>query len=352
MLFGSIGTGMAATPTDLFISEYVEGSSNNKAIEIFNGTGAPLDLSLGGYVLQIYSNGSTTPGPPINLTGTVANGDVFVIANSGANAAVLGQADQQTAALNFNGNDAIVLKKGGAIGPIVDAFGQVGVDPGITGWGNLPLNTTDTTLRRQVEISAGDTNASDPFDPSLDTNGDGLFDWVPFAVDTFDGLGAHGAAAASPTGTVSATVSAQAAGGASPCVQVAPSSVSYGTGQFSTPGSPVVKNASSDIAVTNCGTAAEDFLARGSNATSPMASWQLIDTGGVCDTGSIDKYKLSLGLTFTPTFFLSTTNQTIEQAQPAGAVRQIPSQLTMPCTGSSGAGQTLSLELVFTAVVA
>ena len=40
-----LAPGAFAAPTDLFISEYVEGSSNNKAIEIFNGTGAPVDLT-------------------------------------------------------------------------------------------------------------------------------------------------------------------------------------------------------------------------------------------------------------------------------------------------------------------
>src|SRR5690349_18476217 len=47
-----------AAPTDLFISEYVEGSSNNKALELFNGTGAPVDLAANGYLVQFYFNGS------------------------------------------------------------------------------------------------------------------------------------------------------------------------------------------------------------------------------------------------------------------------------------------------------
>ncbi len=34
-----------AQPTELFISEYIEGSSNNKAIEIYNGTGAAVNLA-------------------------------------------------------------------------------------------------------------------------------------------------------------------------------------------------------------------------------------------------------------------------------------------------------------------
>ena len=53
----------AATPTDLFFSEYIEGSSNNKALEIFNGTGAPVNLATGGYTVQMYFNGSTTRQP-------------------------------------------------------------------------------------------------------------------------------------------------------------------------------------------------------------------------------------------------------------------------------------------------
>ena len=45
---------LAAPPSDLFFSEYIEGSSYNKAVEIYNGTGAPVDLAAGGYNVQIY----------------------------------------------------------------------------------------------------------------------------------------------------------------------------------------------------------------------------------------------------------------------------------------------------------
>ena len=92
------GPARAATPTDLFLSEYVEGSSNNKALEFYNGTGAAIDLAAGGYVVQLFFNGATTAGGTIALTGTVANGDVFVLAATTANAAILAQADQTTGA--------------------------------------------------------------------------------------------------------------------------------------------------------------------------------------------------------------------------------------------------------------
>src|SRR5690554_6602433 len=56
---GSAPTGVAsAAAPDLFFSEYIEGSSNNKALEVYNGTGAPVDLT--GYTIEQYSNGSTT----------------------------------------------------------------------------------------------------------------------------------------------------------------------------------------------------------------------------------------------------------------------------------------------------
>jgi uncharacterized protein len=73
---------------DLFFSEYVEGSSNNKALEIYNGTGAAINLAAEGYVVQMYFNGNSAATTTINLTGTVANGDVFVLAQSLANAAL------------------------------------------------------------------------------------------------------------------------------------------------------------------------------------------------------------------------------------------------------------------------
>ncbi|MBL9120313.1 MAG: lamin tail domain-containing protein, partial [Phycisphaerae bacterium] len=66
----AIGTGRTAfaQAADLFISEYIEGSSNNKAIEIYNGTGAAVDLGAGGYGLELYANGSPTATATLNLT--------------------------------------------------------------------------------------------------------------------------------------------------------------------------------------------------------------------------------------------------------------------------------------------
>jgi predicted extracellular nuclease len=170
--------------SDLFISEYVEGSSNNKALEFYNGTCAPVDLTAGQYVVQLYFNGSATSTLTVNLTGTVAAGDVFVLAQASANATILAQADQTSSASWFNGDDAIVLRKGGVNGTIVDAIGQVGVDPG-TEWGTGLTSTADNTLRRKSALCGGDVTSTDAFDPATQ--------WDGFAADTFDGLGAHSA---------------------------------------------------------------------------------------------------------------------------------------------------------------
>jgi predicted extracellular nuclease len=169
-----------AVSTDLFISEYIEGTSNNKAIEIFNGTSAPVNLTTGLYGISMYSNGNDTANLTINLNGTIAPGEVFVLAHSLADPAIRDQADQLTSAGIYNGNDAVVLQKGSTR---VDVIGQIGTDPGPAGWGTDPTNTTDNTLRRKPTIEAGDSNGTDAFDPAVE--------WDGFAVNTANGLGAH-----------------------------------------------------------------------------------------------------------------------------------------------------------------
>ena len=175
---------VTAATSDLLISEYVEGSSFNKAVEIYNGTGSPVDLST--YTLELYSNGSPTPSQSVALSGTVADGDVFVVAHASADAAILAETDQQNSSVaNFNGDDGIALRNGGAL---VDSFGQQGVDPG-SEW---PGGGANDTLRRQATVCAGDTDFSDAFDASLE--------WVSFASNTFDGLGSHTADCDGPVG--------------------------------------------------------------------------------------------------------------------------------------------------------
>lgn len=160
----SLAKAEAPTAETLFFSEYVEGSSSNKAIEIYNGTGQSVDLSE--YVIELYSNGKTSVENELSLQGTLEHNDVFVIANPNANAALLGQADLKDAVANFNGNDALVLKKNGEI---IDVFHTVG---------NSDYIAEDVTLVRIPSITKG----SQTFN---------LAEWNQLPKDSFDNIGKH-----------------------------------------------------------------------------------------------------------------------------------------------------------------
>src|SRR6186997_3256850 len=80
-----------AQTQDLYFSEYIEGSSNNKALEIFNPTNGTISLS--GYQVQMFFNGATTASLTIGLTSTasIAAGEVYVLAQASASATILAQ---------------------------------------------------------------------------------------------------------------------------------------------------------------------------------------------------------------------------------------------------------------------
>ena len=166
----------------VLFSEYVEGSSFNKALEIYNPHSTAINLAAGQYVVQIYANGTNTPQSPIYLSGTIAAEDAFVLANSSAATAILAVADQTNTTVNFNGDDAIVLRMGGTNGTVLDSIGQVGVDPG-TEWGTGLTSTLDNTLRRKFSVPQGDLVPTNAFDPATE--------WDGYAVDTIVGLGSH-----------------------------------------------------------------------------------------------------------------------------------------------------------------
>lgn len=186
------------TITELFISEYIEGSSFNKVIEIYNGTGNPVDLGAQNYQIQIYFNGSSSAGNTINLTGTVLDGDVFVVAHDDANTDILAQADQTTSDLSFNGDDAVVLRRNSVV---IDVIGIVGSDPG-SEWGTGTTSTQDNTLVRKETVCQGDNEPGDPFDPSLEWNG--------FASNTTTDLGMHTTTCGSGAGAVLANCNSPA----------------------------------------------------------------------------------------------------------------------------------------------
>lgn len=149
LMFGMLGIQpvepvQAALASDLFFSEYLEGTDGseiNRAIEIYNGTGAPVDLS--GYRLELYSNGAASPTATAVLSGTLLAGDVFVAAHGSATQYILDQADlTNSLVINFNGDDAFALRKI-STDLFTDVIGQIGDRPTSGYWGSNPAQTAN-----------------------------------------------------------------------------------------------------------------------------------------------------------------------------------------------------------------
>jgi hypothetical protein len=174
-----------AVCTELFFSEYIEGSSSNKCLEIYNPTASDIDLGAGNYAIGIYGNGSTTPngGATVPLTGVIPAYGTFVICNNGATAAFTALADVVGGSFNavtfYNGNDAVSLEKNGVF---VDVIGQIGNDPG-SAWTGSGISTANQTLVRMASVQAGDNIDSDAFDPSTE--------WMALPQNDASNLGWH-----------------------------------------------------------------------------------------------------------------------------------------------------------------
>lgn len=154
-----------STSNTLFISEYVEGTSFNKAIEIANQTGRTVNMS--GYTIRKQTNGSGSWSSDFYLSGNLSNGGVYVIGNTNAAYDLRRRANVLTgnAIVTFNGNDPIGLFKNGELVDIVGRFN-----------GGSSDFAKDRTLIRIASISTGDT--------SYDSR-----DWKAYVPDTFAALG-------------------------------------------------------------------------------------------------------------------------------------------------------------------
>ncbi|KAB8152281.1 T9SS type A sorting domain-containing protein [Kordia sp. TARA_039_SRF] len=164
---GDGGNPGGGSTDDLFFSEYIEGSSYNKALEIANFTGSNVDLS--NYSIKKQTNGAGSWSSPYNLSGTLSNGNVFVIANSSANSTIQNQADIVTGSgiVTFNGNDPVGLFKNNVLIDIIGDFNG--------GSSNFAQNVT---LRRKSSITSPNTSYT-------------VAEWDELASDTTSNLGSH-----------------------------------------------------------------------------------------------------------------------------------------------------------------
>ena len=189
---------------ELYISKFGEGSSNNKFIEIYNGTDSDVDLS--GYSLSSCSNGCNVTGEfdyPDNVTfeaGTIiASGDVYVIAHGSADPAIV--ADQTFTYLS-NGDDFFALTLAGATASsytIIDALGDMGPDPG-SGWevAGVANGTKDHTLTRKTTVCGPNPNELGSFGTNAEDS-----EWIVGAQNSgWDTIGSYDGCVSGPVLTI------------------------------------------------------------------------------------------------------------------------------------------------------
>lgn len=196
--------------SDLFFSEYVEGSGNNKAFEIYNPTNAVVDLSI--YAIKRYSNGSPVATETLVLSGSIEPYGVVVVCNGqedsvwvpngqywspAVDPALLAIADLTCSGIYptpfyFNGDDALTLEK--TTGDVVDIFGKIGDYPGDNGWNDIPPTyfagsefwtswSKDQTLVKKRTVLKGVSANPEVFMVNME--------WDSLPKDTFDSLGMH-----------------------------------------------------------------------------------------------------------------------------------------------------------------
>ncbi|MFV8270460.1 endonuclease [Flavobacterium sp. GT2N3] len=167
-----------STATELLFSEYIEGSSNNKALEISNATGAAINLSI--YTIKKQTNGAGAWSTGLSLTGTLNNGSKFTVVNSlmASSCYPTSSANLSTAAteMTFNGNDAVGLFKNGVLIDIIGTFN-----------GGTANFAADQTIRRKSTVTAPTTT----FNKTTQ--------WDSYTSDTCNNLGSRMAENASKT---------------------------------------------------------------------------------------------------------------------------------------------------------
>jgi len=211
LLLAIIFSGVTIAQNQLFISEYVEGSGNNRALELYNPSSADVVLQDSGYMLVRYSNGGSTP-YTVAITGTVPSMGTWVAVSDKRDPAGTGYDTMVDPALQakadtflcpqysvnkmfyFNGNDAVTLELPNGV--YVDIFGKIGEDPGDAWTMDAAAGYTSAlggrwwtknhTLIRKPSVTSGVTVALGINDPFIVGN-----EWDSLPENTFSYLGSH-----------------------------------------------------------------------------------------------------------------------------------------------------------------
>jgi hypothetical protein len=176
----------------LIISEYIEGSSNNKAIELYNSGNDTIQLEE--YKLLKISNGGFWAEESFDLSGQLAPYQTYIISHYNADSSISNLSNLQIN-LNHNGNDALAISHNGIR---IDQIGQDGEAP-LDGWtiAGIPTATKDHTLIRKTTINSGNTD----WETSAGTQSTNS-EWIVLELDDFSNLGIHNSYIALQTQTI------------------------------------------------------------------------------------------------------------------------------------------------------
>jgi len=182
----------AQDPAPLIFSEYIEGSSNNKALEIHNPTDAAVDLA--NYQIAQSSNGGGWEYyHSFPTDAAIEAGGVWVIITDQTDPALY-PADDADEVLGYpsvvhhNGDDARgIMYVTDADTLLIDVIGIPDEDPG-SGWdvAGVSTATKDHTLVRKNHIVTGNidwaaSSGTDAYDS----------EWIVYDQNFFDSLGVH-----------------------------------------------------------------------------------------------------------------------------------------------------------------
>lgn len=179
------------TPADLFFSEYIEGSSNNKALEIYNPTDKAVNLA-NYQIAQSVNGGGWAFFHKFKEVAVIEAGGTYVLITNEVDTTLFkhSNADEVLAfpsVVHFNGDDArALIHITPADTTILDVFGKPDQDPG-DAWDVAGVTgaTKDKTLIRKpgykgnpVELASFGTNADDS-------------EWIVKDQNDFSDLGTH-----------------------------------------------------------------------------------------------------------------------------------------------------------------
>ncbi len=194
LLLALVAVNVQAQDKSLFFSQYIEGSSNNKALEIYNPTQDTVFLD--GWAFPNVSNAPSTAGEyeywnNFPEGAFIAPGEAYVLAHPDADQVIVDSADYTGFKFFSNGDDGFALVKGDSAAGVgfvvIDWLGSWDGDPG-SGWdvAGVSAATQDHTLVRKSYWQSGNSTPLGSFGTTAFNS-----EWIVLEKNDFTGIGTH-----------------------------------------------------------------------------------------------------------------------------------------------------------------